>query len=316
MLSRVADSLYWMGRYIERAEHTARVLDVQLDLTLDQTPEQASRRWCRALTALSAEVPEKVLDAYPVVAGLTFDPENPSSIATCIRSARENARQTRELISSEMWEMLNRLYLWVERTRSRRDWIQEPHAFFQEVKEGAHLFAGVTDSTMNRGQGWQFITIGRTIERASQVSSLLAAHEGTEIEEPHRTLEWVSVLRCCTGFEAYCKVHGAAIDPMTIIAFLLKDGEFPRSVRFSAETLHYALRNLAHQTGTRGSPELERRSGRLRASLEFRPMEEIIERGTSSFLEWVVNNLSGIHFELFRTYISNPLRLSAETELA
>ncbi|MEI7773053.1 MAG: alpha-E domain-containing protein, partial [Chloroflexales bacterium] len=161
MLSRVADSLYWMSRYLERAEHTARLIAVGLNLMLDQTPQSVGPRWERLLAALRAYPPPSGSgDAYAIARMLTFDTSNEGSIVSCIASARENARQVRELISSEMWEQLNRLYLRVKGSSIDQIWQGEPLEFYQDVKEGAHLFQGVTDATMTHGEGWQFIQVG------------------------------------------------------------------------------------------------------------------------------------------------------------
>src|SRR5271166_5612145 len=149
MLSRVADNLYWMSRYLERAEHTARLIDVDLQLRLDQSPTAGSDRWLGLLEALQVPAPENVpLDAEILTHLLTLDRANPSSIISCVAAARENLRQVREQCSSEMWEQLNRLFLQVNSTTPGEAWLLHSHVFFRAVQEGAHLFQGVTDSTM------------------------------------------------------------------------------------------------------------------------------------------------------------------------
>ncbi len=321
MLSRVADSLYWMSRYLARAEHTARVLDVQLETALDRDPEQARQRWWRALESLSIELPERELsDNYLIVQRVTFDPKLPSSLVSCVSFARENARQVRELISSEMWEMLNRLYLDVQRTRKDRNWIEEPHAFFQRVKTGVHLFQGLTDSTMTRGQGWHFITAGRAMERANAVCALLRGHLAPSLDQDQTPaeayLEWVGTLRSCTAFEAYCKVDSAELLPANIAHFLVKNGNFPHSVRFSVETLCQSLDAIQRETGVVGrGHRLRHLVRRTRSTLEFRPIEEVLARGLGSFLFWVEENLNNVHEGLYDVYISNPLRLSQDVEI-
>src|SRR5215216_6170373 len=174
MLSRVADSLYWTSRYLERAEHTARLVDIGLNLMLDQSAAAVERRWGRLLDSLHA--PPRLTgssDAYRIAEAMTFDPANETSIVACIAAARENLRQVREQISSEMWEQLNRLFLQVKETRLDEIWRVTTHEFFRSVKEGSHLFQGITDATMNHGEGWQFIQVGRYIERAAATSTLL-----------------------------------------------------------------------------------------------------------------------------------------------
>ena len=150
MLSRVAESLYWMSRYLERAEHTARLIDVQLNNMLDQAGGDTNLRWQRLLRGLHTPLPEGDVDAYSITQALTFDTSNDSSIVSSIAAARENARQVREQISSEMWEQLNRLFHAVRRSSPE---VWDARDFLQSIKEGAHLFQGITDSTMNHGEG-------------------------------------------------------------------------------------------------------------------------------------------------------------------
>src|SRR5215211_6308948 len=152
MLSRVADTLYWMSRTLERAEHTARLLDLQLHMMLELEPEESENRWGRVASSLFVEIPPTLSkDAYSLTQLLAFDSENDNSISSCIASARENARHVREQISSEMWEQINRLSLQVKSTELENIWNEQPHEFFRSVKEGIHLFQGITDSTMNHG---------------------------------------------------------------------------------------------------------------------------------------------------------------------
>ncbi len=176
MLSRVADSLYWMSRYLERAEHTARLLDVNLNQMLESAL-YADLRWERLYRSLRVPALEGGTDeAYRVTQSLTFDTTNSASIISCLASARENARQVREQISSEMWEQLNRLYLHVKSTNIQKIWHGQPHVFLTRVKEGIHLFQGVTDATMSHSEGWHFIRVGCYTERASQTATLLDVH--------------------------------------------------------------------------------------------------------------------------------------------
>src|SRR5579862_118933 len=157
MLSRVADSLYWMSRYLERAEHTARLVDVELQLWLDQSPRAGAGRWRFLLGALQTLPPaEEPLRATSLLDTLVFNRLNPSSIVSCIAGARENLRHVREQCSSEMWEQLNMLYLQMLGKRPEGAWVLESHVFFRSVEEGGQLFQGVTDSTMSHGQGWHF----------------------------------------------------------------------------------------------------------------------------------------------------------------
>src|SRR6202167_5649566 len=241
MLSRVAESMYWMSRYLERAEHTARVLAVQLTLMLEQDPRSSDRRWLRVLGSLGH--PGSVTEnSDPFTRAQTYALRN---ITGGIASARENARQVREQISSEMWEQLNRLF---HSVRERGDGTWDAREFLQSVKEGSHLFQGITDSTMTHGEGWQFIQAGRFLERTVAVSSLVSEHfrelpEDREESDPVH-LEWIGLLRSCTAFEAYCKAYTADLKPDRIAEFLVLHPSFPHSIRFSAGALEKPARGI------------------------------------------------------------------------
>jgi uncharacterized alpha-E superfamily protein len=175
MLSRVADSLYWMSRYLERAEHTARLVDVELQLWLDQSPEAGAGRWRFLLDALRTPT-NGAVDPIKLVNALVFSRSNASSIVSCIATARENLRHVREQCSSEMWEQLNRLYLEVMETRPEDGWMMNSHSFLRAIQEGAQLFQGITDGTMSHGEGWQYIQLGRYVERTDTMAALVGTH--------------------------------------------------------------------------------------------------------------------------------------------
>jgi len=189
MLSRVADSLYWMGRYLERAEHTALLVNVELQLWLDQSPEVGAGRWRFLLEALRAPAVDGPVDPTQLLNTLVFSRSNGSSIVSCIATARENLRHVREQCSTRMWEQLNRLYLDVIERRPEEEWILKSHDFFLCVLEGAYLFHGITDATMSHGEGWQFIQLGRYIERASATVTLLDVYTHEFWNQPHGVVE-------------------------------------------------------------------------------------------------------------------------------
>jgi len=306
MLARVAQSLYWMSRYLERAEHTARLLDVNLHQMLDQTPRAAERRWDQMLTSLRAPPPaEGTGDAYAVTRSLTFDEANGASIFSCVGMARDNARQVRERISSEMWEQINRLYLSVRGTTIDEIWQAEPHEFFRTVKEGAHLFQGITDGTMSHGQGWQFIQAGRYIERGGSTALLLDVHLTSYLEGSagRDDLQWVGLLKSCTAFEAYCKVHTVRMQPERVAEFLLFDAEFPRSVRFVAGMVQASLQAISRATGARSPARAERLAGKLRAVLDYSQVDEILAEDVHGYLTNIQDLCTAIHTALHQTYI-------------
>ena len=314
MLSRVADTLYWMSRYLERAEHTARLIDVNLLQMLDQTPDFTDRRWERLLASLKSELPTPDTDdAYGVTAALTFDAANPVSVVSCVAAARENARQVREQISSEMWEQLNSLYLRVRDATMDEIWHAEPHMFFRGVKEGAHLFQGITDATMSHGEGWLFIQLGRSIERAAATATLLDVHFSAFLEEGRQTTtplnyqEWVGLLKSCTAFEAYCKVYTAEIRPEAIAEFLLLNADFPRSVRFVVDQVQIALQGIGRASGARSAGRAERLAGRLRATLDYGQVDEILTGDVHAYLEGIQQQCMQIHGSIYEAYITYPI---------
>jgi uncharacterized alpha-E superfamily protein len=297
MLSRVADSLYWMARYLERAEHTARIIGVQLNLILDQTAISPEVRWARILESLgNPAVPDRALDQASLTRTLLYDPAFSASIVSSMNNARENCRQVRNQISSEMWEQLNRLYHLVRRhAADRRQSI--PLEFLLAVDEGVHLFHGITDSTMSHNEAWQFIQIGRFLERATNTSTLLDVH----FRYPSEHLEWIALLRSCTAFEAYCRARTADVRPDWVAEFLLLDDLFPHSVRFSVDRVGAALSTLTGPGSLGG--RTERLVGRLQASLRYIQIEEVMESGVHRKLEEIQEQCDRIHLAVQETYI-------------
>jgi uncharacterized alpha-E superfamily protein len=312
MLSRVADGLYWMSRYLERAEHTARVIDVDLQLRLDRSPEAGSGRGLWLLDAL--QVPAAAADSSSA-AGLahllTLDRSNPSSIASCVAAARENLRHVREQCSSEMWEQLNRLYLQIAGTVPDETWLAHSHAFFRSVQEGAHLFQGITDSTMIHGEGWHYIQLGRYVERTDALAGLIGAHfralpHGWETAESEKYLEWVGLLKACTAFEAYCKTYTAERRPLRVAEFLLLNPEFPHSIRFSVDRVHAALEALGELTERRAEQSL-RLAGRLRAALRFSQIDEVMEGGANAYIDSVRRQCAQADAAIRQIYFDYPV---------
>ncbi len=313
MLSRVADSLYWMSRYLERAEHTARLIDADFELRLDQSPEAGSGRWWRLLEALHAPPPEDgVIDATTLTHILTLDKTNSSSIISCVAAARENLRQVREQCSSAMWEQLNRLYLQVNSTTSNEAWLLHSYVFFRAVREGAHLFQGVTDSTMSHGEGWQYIQLGRYVERTDAVARLIGAYfsrlpySPDQAVESEEYLEWVGLLKSCAAFEAYCKKYTAELRPLRVAEFLLLNPEFPHSVRFSVEKVHAALRAIAELT-ERKAEQPVRLAGRLCATLSFSQIDEVMAEGATAYVESVRQQCAQAHTAIHQIYFDYPV---------
>jgi uncharacterized alpha-E superfamily protein len=318
MLSRGAESLYWMSRYLERAEHTARLIDVDFQLRLDQLPDAGSGRWWRLLEALQAPPPEDGrIDATTLTHILTLDRTNSSSIMSCVAAARENLRQVREQCSSAMWEQLNRLYLQVNSTTSGEAWLLHSSVFFRAVREGAHLFQGLTDSTMSHGEGWQYIQLGRFVERTDAIARLIGTYfrhlpySPDQAVESEEYLEWVGLLKSCAAFEAYCKKHTAELRPLRVAEFLLLNPEFPHSVRFSVDKVHAALTAIAQLT-ERKAEQPVRLAGRLRATLSFSQIDEVMASGAIDYVESIRQQCVQVHGAIHQIYFDYPV----EAELA
>lgn len=330
MLSRVADSLYWMSRYLERADHCARLIDVTMNLTLDLAPAAAGPRWYRlqaclipAPTDASGDDPSGAARALAfgllshgsIATCLAGALENARAIIACLGAARENARHVRECISSEMWEQINRLYLDTRNANLDAIWDHQPHAFFRRVQEGAHLFQGIRNSTMCHDEGWHFTQVGQYVERASATAVLLDVQCGallgaTRQPEREQYLEWVGLLKSCTAFEAYCKVHSAALRPETVLEFLMLANEFPHSLIFCVERLRESLQAIGAETGNRDT-QGERVAGRMLSSLRYQTMDEILASGLHGYLSEIQNYCARIQDTIHGTYVESHMAAAA-----
>ena len=306
MLSRVAESMYWMSRYLERAEHTSRLMAVKLESMVEQSREDADTSWVRVVAALSAEdhVPAQP-DAFAITQRLAFDRKNPSSLLESLHNARDNARQVREQLSMEVWENLNRLYLRLQPVTIDGAWVHHPARLFRETLEDLHTLGGVTYSTLSHGEGWHFLELGRYIERAQLVCRLLDLHFGAAAagEEP-KYFDWLVLLKFCSAFEPYCKAYTAAIRPEKIAEFLLFDAEFPHSVRFSVERVGAALLHVAPGAPPNRRAAVERLAGRLKASVDFTQIEELMSGSIAPFLDDISRQCEQIHDAVYASYIA------------
>ena len=316
MLSRVADSLYWMSRYLERAEHTARVLDVNLHGRLDQRANAAGQQWARVLQSLSIWLPEAALqDTRHMVERLTIDRSEPNSVVSCIIAARQNAREIREQISTEMWEQLNRLYLHVLRTQ-RNVLDGQTYDFFQVIKQGCHLFEGITSTTMSREEGYYFIRLARYLERVAATVNLLDVHVSVAhlsrnaVVSGDQYLEWVGLLKSCAALEAYWREHTANIIPEKGAAFLLLDPAFPHSVRFGAEMIRSSLDALSGEIPSLKRSDVHRRVGKMLSALSFNPIEEIVGRDVHTFLSEIRTGCMDVHNAVYQACITYPIDLA------
>jgi uncharacterized alpha-E superfamily protein len=312
MLSRVADAIYWMSRYIERAENVARFIDVNLNLMLD-LPAGSTQQW-QPLVDISGDM-EAFAEHYGVatqrnvILFLTFDAENVNSILSCLRAARENARSVRETISSEMWEQLNESYLMVTDASRRADNLSEPQELFASVKMVSHLFAGVTDATMTHGEGWHFCQLGRMLERADKTSRILDVKyflllpKVEDIGTTFDDLQWAAVLRSASAFEMYQKRHGR-IAPTPIVDFLLLDPEFPRSIRFCLMAARESVHAISGTPMGMFRTPVEQLLGGLCSELAYARVSDVIQSGLHEYLDELQTRVNYIGVGMEETFFA------------
>jgi uncharacterized alpha-E superfamily protein len=321
MLSRVAHSLYWMARYIERAENIARIVDVNLQLLLDMRNLDEQRLieyWLPIVQATGDE--HDFFKLHPHATGnavtefLVFQPENSNSIFQCISSARENARMVRDQITSELWEELNRIYLFIHSPQARKVWTRSPSEFFQEIKAASLHVIGIINATMVHDEGWRFVQAGQFLERADKTTRILDVRHQSLPERglppvtinPTEALEWSAVLRSCSAWDAYKTICGADVHPRLVAEFLLLDDTFPRSLRFCVSQLNRALRRISGVAEDHFSNDAERLTGRFLAELQFSTIDEIFEIGLHQYLDLAQLKLNNIGAALFNAYIFQP----------
>lgn len=278
MLSRIAEALFWIGRYVERADGTARILDVHLQLLLED-PWVDEDTACRALlsvmgTSADADTP---LSREDVVGLLALDKNNSASIAHSIAAARENARRAREIISTDLWETLNES----NARMPRRIPSDKTHKFFRWVRDRSALAFGMVDSSTSRDEAWHFFVLGRSIERADMTARLLATRSLTDAGGP----SWTTLLRSCGAYEAHLRSHRAVPTAASAVEFLLVDRLFPRSVLSSILQAEDCLRGIDPAAGYGAPDRTHRILGRLRSELEYRPIGDIVHRLSESMEE-------------------------------
>lgn len=311
MLSRVAESIYWMSRYIERAENVARFVDVNLHLILD-LPVGVQTQW-EPLVAITGD-DEVFAERYgqasreAVIRFLTFDPENPNSIISCLRAARENARSIRENISSEMWEQLNDAYLLV--TNTAEEWaMAEPHQFFTDIKVASHLFMGQTDNIMSHSEAWHFCRLGRLIERADKTSRIVDVKyfillpSVWDINTPFDDIQWGALLHSASAFEMYRRTYGL-ISPNEVVDFLLLDRDFPRSVLYCLSKAEESLHAISGTPLETFSNSAEQGLGQLRSEFAYVQVKQLLASGLHEFLDAFQTKLNLVGDDIHKTFFA------------
>ncbi len=308
MLARVADSLYWIGRYIERAEHVSRLSAVMLNATLDRTQgaEQTGRIGLAALGEIDGGRAES---PYEAARDLALDRTDDGSVVVSLARARENARQVRDQITTETWERLNLLYLRAIAPNAHEAFEDDPAGFLGEIMADLHHFKGAADTTLSHGEGWRFLLLGVHIERAQLIARLLeACFTGGRAPAVTEPIAMMSVLRMACALEPYLRTYTADINPRFILEFLMFDEDFPRSVRFCTARIQELLTRLAGELGATHSEAL-RLAGRLDARLKYADAEEVAAAGAGALLAAVARECSSIHESIYATFVAYPLEL-------
>lgn len=293
MLSRVANSMYWLGRYLERAENYARFIDVNFNLMLD-LPHDLEEQWKPLIMATGdyeAYISKNSsFDKNSAIFFLAFDYENPNSLISSITLARENARITRENLSRETWEKLNQTYHFVKKGQKTKEWKKEdPRPFFESVKSQILLLYGLAENTVAREEGYYFRQLGQYLERADKTSRILDVKyhillpSPEEVGSPLDFLHWLALLKSVTGFNTYKRLYGN-IELSGIVEFLVLDKIFPRSVFYCLREAEGCLTKISGSTGSGFRNSAEKEIGELRSSLEYDDVEDVINKGLHEYL--------------------------------
>lgn len=318
MLSRVANSIFWMNRYIERAENYARFVSVNFNLVLD-LPPTVSEQWKPLIVATAdhfkfqeyydAVTRERVLDF------MTFDTRNPNSIISCLQFARENARTIRESISKEMWEHVNGLYWKVKDAAAVSNaWeLSQFQAFYNDIKMGCEMFFGIVDSTITRNEGWHFGRIGRLIERADKTTRFLDVKYFTllpdleAIGSPLDLTIWTAVLKSVSAYNMY-RQQFRVVNSAHIVEFLVLDKLFPRSVMHCVRQAELSLYEISGRNITSGySNDAEKQLSKLRSDIEFTEIEDILDFGLHEYLDNFQQRTNAVGNAIYDVYFALKL---------
>ena len=321
MLRRVADSVFWTSRYIERAENVARFVDANQSLSLGGSPQWSPLIYASGDDKLFHELYGREYTAEAVLGFLLFDERNHSSILSCLVKARENARSIREVLSVPIWEAINRFYLRVrEASRSPAEILQHPADFLERIRRSSHEVVGVTDTTMSHDEAWHFAQIGRLLERADKTSRILDVKyfvllpDESKVGSAIDIVQWTALLESTSALHMYRKRYGR-ISPPLVAGFLLLDATFPRSVRFNVAQAEISLHAITGRPlGTNLDP-VEEQFSRLLGLLQLAKIDDIIQYGLHQFIDGFQVNLNEVGAAMFRGFFEiQPRKHAASTQ--
>ncbi|MGB5690968.1 MAG: alpha-E domain-containing protein [Flavobacteriaceae bacterium] len=320
MLSRVANSMYWMNRYIERAENYARFMDVNFNLSLESPPD-TQEQW-KPLVVITGDWPlyqslYNTVDKNKIIYFLGFDPKNPNSIYSSISMARENARAIRPEITREVWEQINSMYFYVRASLGKKLWkSKDPRMFFKKIKEDCQLLYGIFDATISRSDGWHFGKIGQMIERADKTSRVMDVKYHILLSTPQDVggsldlMQWAALLKSVSAYDMYRKKYGR-LTALKISEFLILDKRFPRSILCCLIQAEQSLKEITGNTAG-FSNEAEKKLGKLKSELEFIDINEIVEIGLHEYLDGYQKQLNAVSTSLYNSFFVAQVQLQVQ----
>ncbi len=330
MLSRVANSLYWLGRYIERAENTARILDVNLQLLGDFEAyvDGVEEAFWEAIVQSTGDVGlyrehHDEIDADGVTAFMTRESHNPNSIFSSVSNARENARMIRDQISEEMWECINEMYHFVRNEQAFLDHEETTnYDFFEEIKNYSYRFVGLMEATYFHDEGYKFLQVGRCLERADQTSRILDLKHFLPLPEGQQAggtvdiATWVAILRSSSAVDAFQSTRSGEADALNVSSFLILSQNFPRSIRYCLRQLEQQLRQISGTDDGFYSNRAEKLSGRLMGDIAYASIEDIWDEGLHEFIDRVQCRLIEVNQSIYEEYFQIPVvDIEAEIEV-
>ncbi len=322
MLSRVAESVYWLSRYLERAENVARFIEVNQNLSLGFASGLATQWAPLIYTTGDRELFEEHYDGFTqanVVRFLTFDRNNPNSILCCLERARENARTVRETLSVDLWHELNRFYHFVRDHENNEETLRQPYEFLRSLKQQSYAINGITDVTMSHGEAWQFSQIGRLMERADKTSRIVDVKyfillpKSSDIGSPLDIVQWSALLNSATALTMYRRQHGR-IRPASVLQFLLLDRLFPRSVRYCVIKAEESLRAITGAEAGSFRSKVDQELGRLRSELDYTSVEEIVAGGVHQFVDHLQSRLNAVDNLIHQSFFAPSNAVAGQSQ--
>lgn len=323
MLSRVADSIFWLGRYTERAENYARFIDVNFNLSLDLPPGM-KEQWQPLISASGdrdfyVSLNGEDFSREKAIYFLGFDERNQNSIASVVENARENARTIRENIPRESWEVINDLYYFIQEQRKKSIWKSEqPNEAFRQIKLRLQTLNGVSYDTVPRTQGWYFNTLGHYLERADKTSRMLDVKYHfllpslDDVGSPLDFLHWAALLKSVSAFNAYRQMHGK-ISPTHVVEYLVLNRYFPRSVLFCLNEAENCLHEISGSKRGYSNP-VEKLIGNLRSDMEYADVGDLFDKGLHEYLDNLQQQLNEISNEIYNQYFKLQPNFTAQNQ--